>query len=136
VVVEDDIKHLDEMHGVIEEGAPFEDQNSAKSHDYTSNHLGFSMKVPHLYYFRNFGKTTGEIAQLGFSIAGDPSPETSEFLMTVVPSEGGIDSIEETIIERSLIVEVPRNDKTIFRFTGQVEDRDNILSVAHSIEQF
>lgn len=135
-VVEPTVQTPDDMNGVIESGDPFENQIDSRAHYYESTRLGFRMRVPYLYYFRSFGTTTGEIIELGFSLSGDPSAEISEFLMAIVPTAQPLESTEETILGRSLIVEVPRDENTIFRFTGQVEDRDSILSVASSIEQF
>lgn len=119
----------------FEPGADYTNLIDARAYGYESQSLGFSLKVPYAFWFRNFGALQGTRISIG--VADNPVNTTADVKLwvKVLAKDRPAEGTTELITSNGITLIKKRDDQSVFELTGPAAYRDALWSIADSIAQ-
>jgi len=107
----------------------------SRAYNYESQSLGFSLKVPFAFWFRNFGALTGSKISIG--VADNPVNTTRDVKMwvRVLSKDNPAEGTTELITGSGVTLIKKRDATSVYEITGPIGYRDALWSIADSIVQ-
>jgi hypothetical protein len=128
-----DVQSIDKASQI---GAPHNNVIDERAFVYQNQHLGFVLKSPYGYWFRNFGRGGDAITEIGFSDESFTQKNQVKIWLRILGDDAPLESMAERLSTDGarLIIEKKRSDSSIYRIEGSPYFRDMMWSVIESIE--
>lgn len=105
----------------------------ARAYSYESS-LGFSLKVPYTFWFRNFGAIQGTLASIGVADNEVNSAGDVKVWLRILTKDRPAEGTTELITGNGITLIKKRDGSSVFELSGPAQYRDALWSIADSIQ--
>ena len=113
---------------------PYTDLINQKAFLYENDYLGLSMKFPYGFWYQNFGEGKVSLARLGAAKNPINGEGDVQIWIQILEVKNPPKQATERQENEQLYINWPRDEKSFFKASGPVKQRDAMLSILNSIQ--